>query len=1236
MQDPALLESVNELVTLASDGINAALAELPSEANDDDLTIAIQTCQSNVETIAMAADMAQLTGLQQLCEAVSDALSEHHNSSQAFQTDVGPRLIDWSQAVQRYLQHANVSEITESLFESLLALAPARQHNTLRLELVGGPEVVPEPTEPVCATNDDNTLTPSPSTASATSEQQTLSSANEEYSAQTETDTIDSNETVCGPDEPDREDEHTADILEQTASDGAASDGAASDGAASDGAASDGAASDGAASDGEDSVAELSSLTPVVSEPDSADDLTDDAFASAASAQLDEIFAELAPWQIILQTATASDTEVQTACSHYGQITERIQAVGMALGLTGLGITCEVLAQNIQALASAELTTRTAAADLLADWPGIIKQYLDNPEDEQHQLALLELLLDTRWPTPLPEEQGEALFAALSPDEEEYLADLEQRPTIAQAEDVALRIDPDVNPKLVEVFLQESPHNAADFSAAVERITRGEEILKNLGAAQRLAHNIKGSANLIGVKGVANIAHHSEDILEYLVEHQSPPQAALARTLQEAADCIEAMLESIQTDMAAPPEAQQVLQAIFDWANRMDAGELTTPVADPVTTSVAEPADRPSEEPTTVAATATVEPETTQSPRNTNTPAETPPTTAPVAVGKVVRVPTETIDTMFRLVGEVSIAVDQLQERFETVRRFGNEIRNHDNFVQQRRFELENFIDVRHVANTQQRLRQLSHGQDFDPLEMDQYDELYSTTRSFIESVVDSRRLSQNMRSEFADLERALAPLQRMKDDLQLAVMNTRMEPVSTISARLQRSVRQAARATDKQVELYIEGSDIQLDSEVLDRLAEPLMHMLRNAVDHGIEAPAERINKDKPETGSITLRFSQQGQSVVIECIDDGRGLDYAQIRTTAIGKGLLSDNANINHAELARLIMAAGFSTRSSATQISGRGVGMDVVQTAIRELKGVIEIGDSKATGGCHISLRLPITLLTSHSLVVQLGNQRYAIPTSAIMQVISPRHGRFTQVGKQLAYEIGQDAYPATTLNTCLGYSSDGNMPAADSAVVMIYSDTGPIAVAVDQFINSYDLVVKSLGRFVGKVHGITGLSSLADGSLIPVLDVAELLRTPVQTVTTMTSAADTNDHTQQPVTANRIMIVDDSISVRQTLTDLIEDAGYQAIVARDGIEAVDLLRQQAPQLVLSDIEMPRMNGLELVSYIRNTYGNDLPVIMITSRTMQKHRQQAATAGANGYVTKPFDEEELLTQIRALLQ
>ena len=1246
MQNQALLESVSEIVTLSGDSIQTAVAELPATADSETQAATLDVCQGSVETILMAAEMAELSGLQQLCGEIAAHMSLLNNGGVAsFSREYGQCLADWSGAVLNYIQQPE----TIDLADSLLAPLPHDRRAALRASLSGTAIASAEPatdtssmaevvelvvneqvaetslvaeiaTEPMTEVedSDDDVLA-----ESADSDEEALAESSDLEDVPVTDVAIVADEALSGDTDMDRAEQDAIPAGPVDAEEAVSVDAEPP---------AQWAAATTAAESLETTLA--SDLTDIPAELMA--DADDDDFEGALAEQLAATFAELEPWRE--QLISAEDPAKRTAASEgYAEVVERLQAACMDIGLEGFGVLGELINLNVQAIPSLEPEARAAVGEALVEWPSFAIAYLSDPTEESHQMALVQLLSLDAWPEPVEKDQADDLTVALAPDPDGYLADAEQRPTEAQPEDVVLAIAEDVNPKLIEVFLHESPINAADFSTCVELIARGEGVVKNLGSAQRLAHNLKGSANMIGIKGLANMAHHVEDILEYLTEHQAAPQPALGHTLQEAADCIEVMLEALQHSTEPPADAQRILQDVFDWANRMDAGQLEAPVEEstvinPVINESAFMPDPTQVEPA---------PESTVSepvaPQPTTPGAASASTSASTPAGKMVRVGADAINAMFRMVGEVSIGLDQLQERFEIVRRHSNELRNQDNVVQQRRFELENFIDVRHVANTQQRLHQLGHHQDFDPLEMDHYDELYSTTRSFIETVADSRQMTQQLRGELTALERALTPLQQMKDDLQETVMKTRMEQVNMISHRLQRSVRQVCRGTGKLAELSIEGGDIQLDSEVLDRLVDPLMHMVRNAVDHGIETAEERAALGKPEVATVRLRFFQEGQNVVVECLDDGRGLNYERIHATAIGKGLLARGATINNQELARLILLPGFSTSDSVTQTSGRGVGMDVVQTAIRELKGVMEIGDnSAATGGCRIALRLPITLMTSHALVVRAGDERYAIPTSSIMQVLSPRVGVFTEIGSDIAYELDKEAYPATTLAACLGLARETNLPNEKSSVVLVYSDTGPVAIAVDQLMNSYHLLLKSLGRYVQSVKGVSGLSSLADGSLIPVLDLGELLRTTAQSIAvpaTTTAVAAQAVPTRQ--TAAEVLIVDDSLSVRQSLKELMEEAGYDTVIARDGMEAVDLLRKQSPSIVLSDIEMPRMNGLELASYIRTTHGANLPIIMITSRTMHKHRQQAEKAGANLFVTKPFDEDALLQSISSLL-
>ena len=1275
MQDQALLESVSELITLAGEGINSALAGLPPEANDDDKTAALDACQGGVETIAMAAEIAQLEGLQQLCCVVNQQLGALNGEFHQMQADLGSRLVDWSDAVLMYVRQPNINGITEPL----LALVPTTQRAAVCKDLDQAAseeaiEVLVDGESAITERSDSDPDVSLQMEATPALYFQPLDTARSEINSPAELlpvgDNPESdNRERAEPKFDNSEAKHevlsvgTQRKLDSTTCDTPLSE-VNDELMASNNSSVDAAPEALLADSNWDALEAVTDTEPTGEVPvDEAladavladESLTDaayqahssrlhnevnneEAFVSAAAAQLADTFNELESWQGTLADPERETVTLATAATAYNQVLERIQSASMALGLDGLSVACELLSQNVQALATAPARVRTTGVALLAEWPVLAQSYLAEPDNAERQFELAELLSRADWPLALSEEQTEELLIALSLDSDNYLPKAEQRPTLATAENVALAMDPDINPKLVQVFLQEAPANAANFTSCLEQIGHGENVAKNLATAQRLAHNLKGSANLVGIKGIANLTHHIEDILEYLSVHQQVPQPALRHTLQEAADCLEIMLEAVQGIAEAPVAAQQVLQNVLDWAHRMDAGQIDAPPelspnpVQPESIS-AESSGTASVMPAEPTESAVAEVETLPTALTQTTRAAP----EPVLASKTLRVQTETLDALFRMVGEVSIALDQIQDQFQTVWRQSSELQLQDDTVQQRRFQLENYIDVRHLASMQQRLSRTGRSQGFDPLEMDQYDELYSTTRSFIETVADSRRMAQQLRSELSSFEHVLTPLRRMKSSLQDAVMQIRMEPVETIVARLQRSVRQACRSTGKQAELQVEGADILLDSEVLDKLTDPLMHMLRNAVDHGIEAKQTRLAKGKPQTGVIQLRFFQQGQNVVVECIDDGCGLDYQSIRQAAVERGLLSSTDSANPQDLARLILIPGFSTRSSATQLSGRGVGMDVVQTTIRELKGVMEIGEASA-GGCRIALRLPITLMTSHSLVVKLKGELYAIPTGTIMQVLSPRAGQFTEIGTAMAYEVGKNAYPAISLAASLGLGDD---PVAelksDSAVVLVYSDTGPVALAVDQFVNSYHLVLKSLGRYIGSLHGVAGLSTMADGHLIPVLDVAELLRSASQPNASRAKQVARENHTAitTPPAVTQVLIVDDSLSVRQSLSELMEEAGYQALLARDGVEAVDMLRQHQPAIVLSDIEMPRMNGLELVQYIRTTHSSALPVVMITSRTMQKHRQQAEQAGANGYVTKPFNDDALLQTIRALL-
>ncbi len=921
----------------------------------------------------------------------------------------------------------------------------------------------------------------------------------------------------------------------------------------------------------------------------------------------------------------------EAAVIQYLEILTRLRAVGNDLGLLGLRDACDFVSDNMNCAADLGPDEGKLFKNCCELWPGRVLSYLVAPTDDQVCLELINYFQNDSWPKSLSEDSVREFLEALTTlPELSETEESEQRQTIAQPEDVALEISDDVSAELIAAFFQETPNHAVNFSANMERVFNGEEVLKNVESALRLTHTIKGSASLIGADGVANLAHHLEDILEYLAKKQVRPPAALTTTLQESADCLEAMIDALRGLDTAPEDSQRILQDILDWANRIDQGVIELDATEP-----------DDEVPQTVT-------DTTPLTQEINSSGEDSATRLPMPGTEMLQVPMSSIDLLFKLVGETSIAFGRIQEHLSHLIQQGQNLRSQDNIVQERRFELENLVSVRNFAGLQRQMPQVSNSPEvFDSLELDQYDELYGTSHRFIEAVADSREFSLRLQSEFSALEGLFAEQKVLNRELQQIVMAVRMVPIAKIGSRLQRSVRQVCRATGKQAELSIQGSELLLDSEVLDRLADPLMHILRNAVDHGIETREERERKGKPAIGKLTLTFARDGNHMVVRCSDDGQGLNYESIRDKAVANGLLGTGEAKDNSELARLILVSGFSTRESATQISGRGVGMDVVNIAVTDLKGHVAIDEADGSG-CLITLRLPITLITSHTLIVKAAKEIYAIPTNFIEQILPETSGSFSKLGNDVTYHLDNTVYPAKKLTEILNIVPQPGRAVTDRrknvradkeeksrAVLLIRTDTGLVAVLVEQVINSVDLVVKGLGRFVKSIPGISGIATLGDGRVVPVLDLPQSLREPIGTTSPVTSGL-SRQPTAQELEIPSVLIVDDSLSVRKSLSEITADAGYQPLLARDGFEAVEFLRKHMPKVILADLEMPNMNGLELTSYVKTDEKlSEIPVIMITSRTQTKHRRQAEEAGVNAFFNKPYSADELLATMDKLL-
>jgi chemosensory pili system protein ChpA (sensor histidine kinase/response regulator) len=918
--------------------------------------------------------------------------------------------------------------------------------------------------------------------------------------------------------------------------------------------------------------------------------------------QLQELAASVDP------LLSADDRRV--ALDNYAELLERLASAARSIEMTALGAVFARLAYTLSA--SAE-EMRPEQYHLLKQLPDRVTTYLAKPNDASAGAALVDLLTDTAWRTPVDRDAAPQWVESLGSVEiVESEMQQAERQSQASAEDVSLALPDDINAELLEGLLQELPVQTAAFTSAIERLATGQGSGEDVERAMRAAHTLKGAANTVGVRGIANLTHHVEDILAALSEANAIPDRAYASMLTNAGDCLEAMSEALMGVGAAPEQAVEVLQEVLDSANRIDREGVSAAM-------VASAASQPE---------ATAQPEkVTQQSKP-----ETPP-----QQGNVLRVPAPVVDELLRLAGETLISNSQIRDRLRSTSQQAGEIKQQLQSFQQLVAELEHLVDVRGVAAPEQ---ERDKG-DFDPLEFEHFSELHTVTRRLVEAANDAQQMQVQVNEQLDTLGELLEVQQRLHRDSQHAVIRTRLVPVSSVASRLQRSVRQTSRLLDKQVTLEITGDNTSIDSNVLNELMDPLMHVLRNAVDHGIEAPSVRMAQGKPASGKIELSFAREGNNIVVRCKDDGAGLDYDAIRRIAESKGMLVEaEQDPSPDELARLILVNGFSTRDDTTQVSGRGVGMNVVYSWIQDMKGTLALNSEHGTG-LTVELRLPATLLAAHTLVVRHRNKLIAVSSHGVEDIHYVTADQIEQVGSQQVYRLGDTVHALVRLETLLDMPGDRREADRLGFPVLLTRAENGVAkgVLVQEVLSDQDVVLKSFGRYVPKVAGTVGAVILGDGTVAPVVDLVELLRTPTQRqprrqlASAGQAASAAGEEAAGALTA---LVVDDSLSARRAASALMQDAGYRVRTAIDGLEAVNILQGFVPSVMLVDMEMPRMNGIELTSHVRDSARTkNVPVIMITSRSTEKHRRMCTDAGVDVYLTKPYSDDVLIEHVQRLV-
>jgi chemosensory pili system protein ChpA (sensor histidine kinase/response regulator) len=904
-----------------------------------------------------------------------------------------------------------------------------------------------------------------------------------------------------------------------------------------------------------------------------------------------------------LAVLDAEDAAFMDALDGYSGQAQRMGEAAEMAGFPGLQAVCGHVLQNTLAMPMLEVADRGELIDFLRGWPPLVVYYLRHSADPTAAAGLVDHLV--KAPYPLEEEDALKVMHKLGAMPQQVLpgAAEPQRPVLATQEDVALVMPVDADPKLLEGFFHEAPEQARYLVELARNMVGGQGDSSDLVAAKRVAHTLKGSGAIIGLRGLASLGHHFEDILEHFERQGGVVAKPAADALLDAAFCLEQMVGYVAGSDEYPGQARSVLQAVLDLANRIDRGEsLESPVA------------RVDAQPYPAGA------------------AQQPAAAAPLAApGAALRITVERVDELFRLSGEVSVHSAAMESRIKALAGRSHELLAQNLRVQKRLFELETLVDVRALTMMRARTRR-SDEQAFDPLEMDQYSELHSTAHALAEDAADARVMALQLEEGIAQLESVQARHERLAKDLQHLVIGTRMTAASVLESRLQRNVRTTCQATGRQATLVLTGGDTQIDTDVLNRLTEPLLHLLRNAVDHGLELPHERAAAGKDEAGRIELAFTRQGQQVVMRCSDDGRGLDLAAIRDRAVARGLVAPGAALDDDETARLILLPGFTTCDAVNEVSGRGIGLDVVREWAATMGGTVRF-ETRMGAGCTVELRFAASLSTIHSLIVQAGGHRFALASLSIEQALPRGAGVFETVGEQLVYRYGKRVLPALRLAQAVGLP-DAGQPGEECDAVIARVDDKLQAIAVERLVDSRELLVKSPGLYARHVRGVVGLSILGDGGLAVNLDLSQLLGSAKARHRALPEPAAAVVAPERHLPA--VLIVDDALSVRNSLMQLVQDAGFRAQAARDGVDAIETLRDFRADLVLTDLEMPNMNGIELTAHIRGRQDTkDLPVIMITSRSQQKHRDLATQAGVDGYVTKPYNDGDLLQTIREAL-
>jgi len=786
--------------------------------------------------------------------------------------------------------------------------------------------------------------------------------------------------------------------------------------------------------------------------------------------------------------------------------------------------------------------------------------------------------------------------------------------------------------ELVEIFLEECSEILETSDDIMNRWQSDPNDLAPVMELRRELHTLKGGARMSGLLGLGDLSHAMESLFVDVIEDRLIPDKNVFAVVNGSFDRINQMAEAAREN--------KVLDSVDDLIKLIHKLRSGKPLSESDFDVLKdyEPDSEIKVDDSQVSD-ARGEGGVFES-RLRDSMGDEYATASQTHLPEAVKVQADLLDRLVDNIGEASVFQARIEQQVSS---FGFNLQELDRTINRLTEQLRN-LEIEAEAQVLHRFEDKTLNPDesgvyeqFDPLELDRYSKIQQLSRSLAESTSDLSNLHQSLDDGVSDVESLLQKQSRVSNNLQEGLMRTRMSPFKVVVPRLRRVVRRTALELGKDVELKVTGAENEMDRKLLEGLVVPLEHMLRNAVAHGIESPAERKASGKSPMGHVAISIFRQGPEVAFEITDDGKGLDRDSILKKAVEQEIIEAGTELTESEIHALILQPGFTTVQEISQIAGRGVGMDVVQNQIKYLNGVLDIS-SQPGDGAIFRINLPFTLAINQALLVKAGSEKYAIPLDSIEGVVQV-------MGQSIVDNLSSDhpvieyggkeygLYPlASVLERVAVRPFETEQPLP---IILAQAGNYSAAFVADELLGNREVVVKSIGTFLSNVTGISGATILGDGDVVLILDTVGLSRAVMneKNVVRVSLPRMEKEEDYRPV----VMVVDDSITIRKVTARVLERNHYRVVTAKDGLDAVAQLKECRPDIMLLDIEMPRMDGFELAALIRNTKENeDLPIIMISSRSGRKHRERALGLGVNRFLGKPYQDNELLSNIEILLE